>query len=54
MFLDGPFLQAPFLDNGEVPADISLPAQWTAMLAQDDAPIAYTAEIEPWVLADRS
>ncbi|MDI4231458.1 hypothetical protein OZ411_01345 [Bradyrhizobium sp. Arg237L] len=27
---------------------------WDQMLAQAEAPIAYFAEIEPWVLTDRS
>lgn len=27
---------------------------WDRMLSQADAPIAYFAEIEPWVLTDRS
>lgn len=54
MFLAGPFLTTPFLDNGELPADSSLPAQWSRMLRQDEAPIIYTAELEPYVLADRS
>jgi hypothetical protein len=35
-----------------------VPAQgsttWDLMLEQDNAPIAYFAEIEPWVLTDRS
>lgn len=64
MFLLGPFLTFAFMDNGDrVGALTSLGTStvqfvgstgWDVMLSQAQAPIAYFAEIEPWVLTDRS
>lgn len=54
MFLDGPFMQSPFLAFGTMPEDTTESGLWNAMLADVEARIAYTVEIEPWVLADRS
>jgi len=64
MFLLGPFLTFAFLDNGDRVGALSAQGTstvqfvgttgWDVMLAQAEAPIAYFAEIEPWVLADRS
>lgn len=63
MFLDGPFMSAPFMDFADPGlkwsavgvANVSFVAStaWDRLLA-DTAPIIYLAAIEPGVLADRS
>jgi|GEM_PF-6596575 len=70
MFLAGPFMALPFLGSGGTAvagsfamagmssaqfAGTSVRSRgWDRMLAQDGVKLAYFAEIEPWVLADRS
>lgn len=65
MFLNGPFMELPFLGSGgraigsfamagTSSAQFTSSSSWDRMLAQDGTKLAYFAEIEPWVLADRS
>lgn len=51
MFLAGPFMQLPFMVVGEQSIVVTEP---DLMLNDADADIVYFAEIEPWILADRS
>lgn len=50
MFLGGAFMEFTFLDTGSRGGS----TDWERLLSDDNAPIVYFAEIEPWVLADRS
>lgn len=50
MFLAGAFMQFTFLDTGTRGGSTA----WERLLGDDEAPAVYFAEIEPWVLADRS
>ena len=65
MFLASPFLRLPFLDIGIRNASRMIGTSgstarfvgstgWDKMLEAADVRIAYFAEIEPWVLTDRS
>jgi hypothetical protein len=40
--------------SGAATAQFGGSTAWDVMLKQDNSPIAYFAELEPWVLADRS
>jgi hypothetical protein len=50
MILEGALMEFAFLDTGDYGGSTA----WERLLADDEAPLAYFAEIEPWVLADRS
>ncbi len=64
MFLSGPFLGGPFLDLGSRSSVFHITStftvqmlgttSWDAMLSNSRLQIAYRAELEPWVLTDRS
>lgn len=64
MFLGGPLLGGPFLNTGSrgpafhIATTFSLQmlasTAWDSMLSNSRLQIAYRAELEPWVLTDRS
>lgn len=64
MFLAGPFLSGPFLDLGSRGSEFHIAttftvvmlasSSWDSMLSNSRLQIAYRAELEPWVLTDRS
>jgi hypothetical protein len=40
--------------SGTATVQFGASTAWDVMLSEDNSPIAYFAELEPWVLADRS
>lgn len=64
MFLAGPFFGGPFLGLGSRGSAFHITAaftvqmlgttSWDSMLSNSRLQIAYRAELEPWVLTDRS
>lgn len=64
MFLSGPFLSGPFLSLGSSSSSFHITSTftvqmlastvWDTMLSNSRLQIAYRAELEPWVLTDRS